>query len=130
MEGPDPVFLRFQLLMLWKSKLSLSEDTSLLEESSRPRLKLGLFSYPVLQAADILVHRLERPVLITTQSLMDYRATHVPVGEDQSQHLEFARECVTNFNHAYGPRLVAPQTIMCTLWDLGGGKLLTFHSFG
>ncbi|KUJ19784.1 Nucleotidylyl transferase [Mollisia scopiformis] len=83
----------------WKSKLSLSDHTSPLDESSKSKLKLGLFSYPVLQAADILVHR----------------ATHVPVGEDQSQHLEFARECVTNFNHTYnGNFLVAPQTLLCT----------------
>ncbi|KAE8451829.1 hypothetical protein EG329_002669 [Mollisiaceae sp. DMI_Dod_QoI] len=81
----------------WKSKLSLSDNTSPLDESSKAKLKLGLFSYPVLQAADILVHR----------------ATHVPVGEDQSQHLEFARECVTNFNYTYGgDHLVAPQTIL------------------
>ncbi|EGO57809.1 hypothetical protein NEUTE1DRAFT_122164 [Neurospora tetrasperma FGSC 2508] len=51
----------------------------------------------ILSSADILVHR----------------ATHVPVGEDQRQHLEFARECVTNFNHAYkGKVLVAPETIL------------------
>lgn len=41
----------------WKSKLSLKDDTSPLDESSKAKLKLGLFSYPVLQAADILVHR-------------------------------------------------------------------------
>lgn len=41
----------------WKSKLSLKDDTSPLDESSKSKLKLGLFSYPVLQAADILVHR-------------------------------------------------------------------------
>lgn len=43
------------------------------------------------------------------------RATHVPVGHDQQQHLEFARECVTNFNHAYGECLIQPKTItrMC-----------------
>lgn len=41
------------------------------------------------------------------------RATHVPVGQDQQQHLEFARECATNFNHAYGPHLVPPQTVIC-----------------
>ncbi|KAF5614262.1 tryptophanyl-tRNA synthetase [Fusarium subglutinans] len=69
--------------------VSIKNDT--VEASN---LKLGLFSYPVLQAADILVHR----------------ATHVPVGEDQRQHLEFARECVTNFNAAYGNHLVSPQT--------------------
>ncbi|KAK1768639.1 Tryptophanyl-tRNA synthetase [Phialemonium atrogriseum] len=80
----------------WKSKLSLSENTSFLDEKAKSSLKLGLFSYPVLQAADILVHR----------------ATHVPVGEDQRQHLEFARECATNFNHAFGQHLILPETII------------------
>ncbi|TGO78809.1 hypothetical protein BELL_0053g00150 [Botrytis elliptica] len=80
----------------WKSKLSLEDDASPLDGGIKSKLKLGLFSYPVLQAADILVHR----------------ATHVPVGEDQTQHLEFARECATNFNHAYGPHLIAPQTLL------------------
>lgn len=81
----------------WKSKMSMSDDASLLDEKAKKGLKHGLFSYPILQAADILVHR----------------ATHVPVGEDQRQHLEFARECVTNFNHAYGvSHLVAPSTIL------------------
>ncbi|RKL23143.1 hypothetical protein BFJ68_g1349 [Fusarium oxysporum] len=77
----------------WKSKLNIS-DKSNMNDKAASNLKLGLFSYPVLQAADILVHR----------------ATHVPVGEDQRQHLEFARECVTNFNAAYGNHLVSPQT--------------------
>ncbi|KAI0013938.1 hypothetical protein F4779DRAFT_613220 [Xylariaceae sp. FL0662B] len=84
----------------WKSKLQMhnkaAED---LDEAAAARLKLGLFSYPVLQAADILVHR----------------ATHVPVGDDQKQHLEFARECATNFNATFDPTsrgiLVAPETI-------------------
>ncbi|KAL1641642.1 Tryptophan--tRNA ligase, mitochondrial [Diplodia intermedia] len=72
----------------WKSKSAAEKEP-----------KLGLFSYPVLQAADILVHR----------------ATHVPVGEDQAQHLEFARECAGSFNHAVaGGRtvLVPPGTIL------------------
>ncbi|KAF4450597.1 tryptophanyl-trna synthetase [Fusarium austroafricanum] len=80
----------------WKSKLDLGEKSSIDDKKAGSRLKLGLFSYPVLQAADILVHR----------------ATHVPVGHDQQQHLEFARECVTNFNAAYGSHLVHPQTII------------------
>lgn len=43
------------------------------------------------------------------------RATHVPVGEDQKQHLEFARECATSFNAIYGSNvLVPPETILCT----------------
>ena len=47
---------------------------------------LGLLSYPVLQAADILL----------------YRATHVPVGADQAQHLELAREVAAGFNRRFG----------------------------
>ncbi|TGO69129.1 hypothetical protein BOTNAR_0015g00450 [Botryotinia narcissicola] len=91
----------------WKSKLSLEDDASPLDGGNKSKLKLGLFSYPVLQAADILVHRLANGA-----DNVRRRATHVPVGEDQSQHLEFARECATNFNHAYGPHLIAPQTLL------------------
>ncbi|MCK6418239.1 MAG: tryptophan--tRNA ligase [Alphaproteobacteria bacterium] len=50
------------------------------------RAGLGLFAYPVLMAADILV----------------YKATHVPVGEDQKQHLELARDIAATFNHKFG----------------------------
>jgi tryptophanyl-tRNA synthetase len=46
---------------------------------------LGLYAYPVLMAADILI----------------YNATHVPVGEDQKQHLELARDIASTFNHRY-----------------------------
>ena len=46
---------------------------------------LGLLAYPVLMAADILV----------------YKATHVPVGDDQKQHLELSREIAGTFNHKY-----------------------------
>ncbi|KAJ4304021.1 Tryptophan--tRNA ligase, mitochondrial [Collariella sp. IMI 366227] len=69
----------------WKSKLQLSPDALIDSKETTKVLKHGLFSYPILQAADILL----------------YRATHVPVGEDQRQHLEFSRECATNFNHTY-----------------------------
>ncbi|KAI1448368.1 tryptophanyl-tRNA synthetase [Annulohypoxylon stygium] len=80
----------------WKAKLAEQNHAANIDELATTTLKLGLFSYPVLQAADVLVHR----------------ATHVPVGEDQCQHLEFARECVTNFNHAYNaPILVPPETV-------------------
>ena len=50
------------------------------------RVGLGLFAYPVLMAADILI----------------YKATHVPVGEDQKQHLELSREIASTFNTRYG----------------------------
>ena len=49
------------------------------------RAGLGLFAYPVLMAADILV----------------YKATHVPVGEDQKQHLELSRDLASTFNTRY-----------------------------
>jgi tryptophanyl-tRNA synthetase len=48
-----------------------------------------LFTYPVLQAADVLV----------------YKATHVPVGDDQKQHLELARDIATKFNTDFGVEL-------------------------
>ncbi|MBT5076778.1 MAG: tryptophan--tRNA ligase [Rhodospirillales bacterium] len=52
----------------------------------RENAGLGLYSYPVLMAADILL----------------YKATHVPVGEDQKQHLELCRDIATKFNNDYG----------------------------
>ncbi|HEY5211166.1 MAG TPA: tryptophan--tRNA ligase [Stellaceae bacterium] len=51
----------------------------------RDEAGLGLYAYPVLMAADILL----------------YRATHVPVGEDQKQHLELSRDIAGTFNHRY-----------------------------
>jgi tryptophanyl-tRNA synthetase len=43
-----------------------------------------------------------------------HKATHVPVGHDQSQHLEFARECAAGFNHLAGSKiLVQPETLLC-----------------
>lgn len=47
---------------------------------------------------------------------MGTSATHVPVGEDQVQHLEFARECAHAFNATYGQQLLKePATILCVL---------------
>ncbi|KAL2862965.1 30S ribosomal protein S10, mitochondrial precursor [Aspergillus lucknowensis] len=80
----------------WKSKLQLPEDASLDSSEVRSKLRLGLFSYPVLQAADILVHR----------------ATHVPVGDDQRQHLEFARHIANSFNRIYGPIFPSPEAVI------------------
>ncbi len=98
-----------------QSKLNLGGESNPLDDSSKSKLKLGLFSYPVLQAADILVHGWVYPILSFhfMNGADENRATHVPVGEDQSQHLEFARECVTNFNANYGEVLVRPRTILC-----------------
>jgi tryptophanyl-tRNA synthetase len=59
---------------------------------------VGIFTYPVLQAADILLYDAER----------------VPVGDDQRQHLELARELANRFNHRYGPTLVVPEASIPT----------------
>ncbi|KAJ8247188.1 hypothetical protein GJAV_G00259760 [Gymnothorax javanicus] len=59
---------------------------------------VGLFTYPVLQAADILL----------------YRSTHVPVGEDQVQHLELAQDVARIFNRHYGELFPVPQTLLST----------------
>jgi len=56
-------------------------------------INAGLLTYPVLQTADIIMHR----------------ATHVPVGKDQEQHLEMARNFVVRFNHRYGEIFPEPH---------------------
>ncbi|KIW75492.1 tryptophan-tRNA ligase [Fonsecaea pedrosoi CBS 271.37] len=66
----------------WKSKLNLPENATLESDEATAKLKLGLFSYPVLQAADILL----------------YQPSIVPVGEDQLQHIEFTRTLARGFN--------------------------------
>jgi len=65
----------------------LDRMTQFKEKSGKhkERASVGLYTYPVLQAADILV----------------YKATHVPVGEDQKQHLELTRDIAGKFNHDY-----------------------------
>ena len=62
--------------------------TQFKEKSGKNRegASVGLYAYPVLQAADVLL----------------YQATHVPVGEDQKQHLELTRDIATKFNTDYG----------------------------
>ncbi|HEX6977846.1 MAG TPA: tryptophan--tRNA ligase [Alphaproteobacteria bacterium] len=66
----------------------LNRMTQFKEKAGKQRENagLGLYAYPVLMAADILL----------------YRATHVPVGEDQKQHLELARDIAGAFNRRYG----------------------------
>ena len=80
----------------WKSRAQTHKHT------------LGLFSYPVLMSADILL----------------YRSTHVPVGGDQMQHLELARDLALMFNRTYAtdfmivPELVLPPKDVCRVMSL------------
>ncbi len=67
----------------WLNRMTQFKDKA---GKHRDKAGLGLYAYPVLMAADILI----------------YRATHVPVGEDQKQHLELTREIAGSFNHRYG----------------------------
>ncbi|BDE08224.1 tryptophan--tRNA ligase [Vulcanimicrobium alpinum] len=62
-------------------------------EAQRGEVRVGLFAYPLLMAADILL----------------YRTTHVPVGEDQKQHIELTRDLAQRFNAAYGGVFVLPE---------------------
>ena len=71
--------------------------TQFKEKGARQGLvSLGLFAYPVLMAADILV----------------YKASRVPVGEDQIQHLELARQIARRFNQRFGPTFPEPEAIL------------------
>ena len=75
----------------------LNRMTQFKEKSGRTEsVNVGLFTYPVLQAADILL----------------YRADTVPVGEDQLQHLELAREIARRFNSAFRKTFPEPQPML------------------
>ena len=62
------------------------------QKSGADQASVGLFTYPILQAADILL----------------YQTDQVPVGEDQRQHLELTRDLAQRFNHRFGPTFVVP----------------------
>ena len=72
--------------MGWMNRMTQFKDKA---GKDRENASLGLFAYPNLMAADILV----------------YRATHVPVGDDQKQHLELTRDIAQKFNNDYSARI-------------------------
>jgi len=67
----------------WMDRMTQFKEKS---GKHKERSSVGLYTYPVLMAADILV----------------YKATHVPVGEDQKQHLELSRDIAQKFNNDFG----------------------------
>ena len=69
--------------MGWMKRMTQFKDKA---GKNAENASLGLFGYPALMAADILI----------------YHSTHVPVGEDQKQHLELTRDVATKFNHDFG----------------------------
>ncbi len=72
--------------MGWLNRMTQFKDKA---GKNREGAIVGLYTYPVLQAADVLL----------------YQATHVPVGEDQKQHLELARDIAVKFNTDFGVEL-------------------------
>ena len=75
--------------MGWLERMTQFKEKS---GQHKERSSVGLFTYPVLQAADVLL----------------YRTTHVPVGEDQKQHLELARDIALKFNNDFDVELFVP----------------------
>lgn len=75
--------------MGWLNRMTQFKDKS---GKNKEGASVGLFTYPVLQAADVLV----------------YNATHVPVGEDQKQHIELARDIAVKFNNDFDVQLFHP----------------------
>jgi tryptophanyl-tRNA synthetase len=92
--------------MGWLNRMTQFKDKAGKDREGAP---LGLYGYPVLMAADILT----------------YKATHVPVGEDQKQHLELARDIAGAFNRRYGveffplpePQILGEATRVMSLRD-------------
>jgi tryptophanyl-tRNA synthetase len=80
------------------SRLELQTQYKDKSAQNAENVNAGILTYPVLQAADILIHR----------------ADVVPVGDDQAQHLELARELARKFNNRFGQTFVEPQTVLTT----------------
>lgn len=87
------------------------QDNEAAGEDADFGLTMGLFSYPILMAADILM----------------FNAKHIPVGRDQVQHVEMARDIAQRFNHHYGEHFVLPEALVddhvAVLQGLDGRKM-------
>jgi len=92
-------------------KAAVQANTEAGVEDQDAGVSMGLFGYPVLMAADILM----------------FNADKVPVGKDQVQHLEMARDIAGRFNHLYGEHFVLPQAVVdeevAVLTGLDGRKM-------
>jgi tryptophanyl-tRNA synthetase len=76
-------------------KAAVQENEAIKTKDPDKGINMGLFCYPILMAADILM----------------FKASQVPVGKDQIQHLEMARDIAARFNHHYGPTFVLPEAV-------------------
>ncbi len=93
----------------YKAAVAANEESG--EKEPDKGISMGLFNYPILMAADILM----------------FNADKVPVGKDQVQHLEMARDIAGRFNHLYGEHFVLPEAVVdensATLAGLDGRKM-------
>ena len=92
----------------YKASVQANEEAG---EDPDHAITMGLFSYPILMAADILI----------------FNANDVPVGRDQIQHVEMARDIAARFNHHYGETFVLPKAVVddevAVLQGLDGRKM-------
>jgi len=92
-----------QLSWLMESTVTYGELGRMIQfkekSGGQESVRAALFTYPALMAADILL----------------YDADRVPVGEDQRQHLELARDLAARFNHHYGETFVVPEAMVPTV---------------
>ena len=82
--------------MGWLERMTQYKDKAAKMGTGDERISTGLFDYPVLMAADIFL----------------YKAKYVPVGDDQRQHVELARDVAERFNRVYGETFVVPEAII------------------
>jgi tryptophanyl-tRNA synthetase len=94
----------------YKAAVAENDAAGLADDPDRG-ITMGLYNYPVLMAADILM----------------FKANRVPVGRDQTQHLEMARDIALRFNHHFGEHLVIPEVSvreeMAVITGLDGRKM-------
>ncbi len=92
-------------------KAAVAENQEKGEQDPDKGITMGLYCYPVLMAADILL----------------FRARKIPVGKDQIQHIEMARDIAARFNHIYGEHFVLPEAVVqeegAVLQGLDGRKM-------
>jgi tryptophanyl-tRNA synthetase len=77
-------------------KAAVAENQSAASNDPDKGITMGLFCYPILMAADILM----------------FKANKVPVGKDQKQHVEMARDIAQRFNHHFGETFVLPEAVI------------------
>lgn len=83
--------------MGWLERMTQFKDKS--KKENKERVSVGLFDYPVLMAADILL----------------YNTDVVPVGDDQKQHVELTRDIAIRFNNTYGDTFKVPQPLIAKM---------------